>query len=618
MPLLPSSNRPRRLRRCLAGLLLLALAGCNPPEDQAAAGQAASAADAPLETGQRGGTRLINVQALPNSFNPYLGSEQSSLAVINQLFLGLMRIDAAKGGMEPSLAASVSPDAAHKVWTVKLRPGLKWSDGKPLTAEDVVFTYKEIINNPAIANNYRDFWAYQGAPPAVAAKGTDTIVFTLAAPFAPFEHLLAAPILPAHVFRGKTSPGPDGVTPFSRMWGLDAKVQTIVSSGPWKLQTHEPGARLILVPNPQYYEQDAKGQRLPYLTQLIFAEAADPDVALIRFRRGDSDAYLLRPEDYELLEPLQAKEGFTIHNLGPTPSQLFVMLNQSTARRPDGKPLVDPVKAAWFRNPSFREALAHAIDKHAIIQSVYQGRAASQFSHLSRYSPFYDETLKDYQFNPQKSSQLLFEAGFKQNARGELYDAQGHRIAFELTTNSGSPQRDAICALLARAWGGLGVRIDYRPQPFNLISRQLHEAYDWEAMVVGLAGSPIEPHFSASRWKRDGRMHLFNMGSGSGWKGKPTSHEPWEAEMEALYAQAAIATDPTRRKAIYAQAQQLERTNLPFLYLVSELNLLAVRNQLGNARPSVYGGAGMQQLNWNSQYHFEKTGVGKAPVVGDE
>jgi peptide/nickel transport system substrate-binding protein len=600
------SRKPRPFARLALGLLTASFFACKPNQDTTASTQAAPAADAPFELGKPGGTRLITVPALPNSFNPYLGTEQSSLTVINQTFLGLMRIDAQHGKMEPALAASLTPDPSRKVWTIKLRPNLKWSDGKPLTAADVVFTYTQIINNPAIPNNYRDFWAYQGAFPKVEALDPLTLRFTLTQPFAPFEHNLTAPILPKHIFADKVKATADGQVAFNQMWNLGTKVQEIVTSGPWKLAEHQPGSRLTLIPNTYYYERDAKGQKLPYLDKLIFSEVGDADVAMIRFKRGETDAYILRPEDYDQLEPLQKSENFTIHNLGPTPSQLFVTFNQSTAKRPDGKPLVDPIKSSWFRNPAFREALSHALDKNAIIHSIYQGRATSQFSHLSRYNPYYDASLKDYQFNPQRASELLYDAGFRQSAGGELYDRDRHRVIFELTTNTGSPQRDAICALLARNWGRLGIKIIYRPQPFNQLSRQLHESFDWEAMVLGLGGSPIEPHFSSSRWKQNGRMHLFNMGSGSGWSGKPTHFEPWEAEMEKLYAAAAIESDEAKRKGLYAKAQQLEFQQLPFIYLVSELNLLAVRHSLGNARPSVYGGSGLQQVNWNAQNQFLK------------
>lgn len=590
--------------RFLVLLLLSLLLGCEPAEEsRQSVSQQAQASLAPPEQGVPGGARLINLPSLPVSFNPYLSSEQPSLVIGPHLFAGLVRINAATAQMEPALAESITPDASQKLWTIRLRPGLKWSDGQPLSAQDVAFTYNQLMDNPKIPNNYRDFWGPDF--PKVEALDPLTLKFSLRKPFAPFLQTLVAPILPRHVFANSLQPDAQGKLPIYQLWNINAKASQIVGSGPWKLAEIQPGSRLRLQANPYYYERDAAGQSLPYLKELILSEAPDADVSLIRFRRKETDVYFLRPEDYELLAPLAKQENFTIYNLGATPSQQFVMLNQSTARRANGKPVIDPLKAGWFRNPAFRQALAESIDKHAMIQSVYQGRAQVQVGHLSSYNPFFDPQLKDIQYNPQHAHELLFNAGFRQNAQGELFDKAGHAIRFELTSNTGNSQRDAISAILAREWGKLGMRIDYRPRPLNLLSRQIHESYDWEAMILGLAGSPLEPHFSASRWQQNGRMHLFNMGSGPNWHGKPTSHEPWEAEMEALYNQAAVAA-PAKRKQLYIQAQQLERQQLPFIYLVGELNLVAVRNTLGNARPSVYGGSGLLQLNWNSQYHYLK------------
>lgn len=588
-------------------VLLLVLTACEPTEETREPAHAAVSPfrPGPLEIGHPGGDALFMVSSLPNSLNPYLGSEQSSQTVLTQLFIGLTRINALTGKMEPALAQSLTPSKDGLSWTIRLRPGLKWSDGQPLTARDVVFTYQDIIANPHIPNNYRDFWSYQKSFPQIEQLDDRTVRFQLSQPFAPFENNLVAPILPAHVLQDSVRPNAEGQVGFSSRWGIDARPEALVVNGPWQLARFEPGARVRLKPNPHYFETDARGQRLPYLQSLTFLEAPDPNLALIKFAHGETDAYPLRPEDYDQLAPWQGSRNFTIYNLGPSPAQLFVTFNQSSARRADGKPLIESFKSAWFRDLRFRRALALAIDKRALITSVYQGRALSQYSHLSPLNPYYNYQLQDYPHDLATARRLLRQAGFRLRADG-LYDAAGRRVRFELTTNSSSAERDAICAQLRAQWSQLGIAIDYRPRPFNLISRQIHERHDWEALVFGLAGSPIEPHFSASRWKRTGRMHLFNMGSGPAWNGKSTDFSSWEQTMETLYTRAAGTTDPLRRRALYAEAQRIERREMPFIYLVSELNLLAVSNRLGNVRPSAYGGSGLQQLNWGSQYLWQK------------
>ncbi|PIQ27777.1 hypothetical protein COW36_07655 [bacterium (Candidatus Blackallbacteria) CG17_big_fil_post_rev_8_21_14_2_50_48_46] len=585
---------------------------CEPPQEtEISSAPQPSASASPVfvpEIGSPGGIRVVGNTALPNTFNPYLASESSSLAVIYRMFSGLTRLNAATRQIEPDLAESWQESPDHREYTFRLRPGLKWSDGMPLTAADVLFTYEQVINNPGIPNNYRDFWSYQGAFPQLEQLDSLTVRIRLKQPFAPALYNLAAPLVPRHIFQAAVKPDSQGQVVFNHMWGLTSKPTEIVVNGPWQLARYLPGQRVELRPNPHYYEHDAKGQPLPYLKQLVFLDVQDSNTALLKFREGETDTYDLRPEDYELLNPEQAQGKFTIHNLGASPSSLFVMLNQSTALKADGKPLVDPVKSAWFRNLKFRQALSHTLDKQGLIDSVYKGRAAVQTTHLNSHNPYFNPNIPDYGYDPGKARQLLKEAGFKWSDQGVLFDAQGHRVEFELSTNISSPQRDATCALLRREWQKLGIKVNYRPRLLNALINQIHQTLDWEVILMGFAGSSFEPHFSSSRWKRDGRMHLFNLGHPAHWKGqRPTQYEPWEAEMEKLYTEAAVLMAPEERKKLYWKAQELEREHLPFLYTVSELSLLAVRNHLGNIYPTIFGGSGLNQINWNSQYHFLKS-----------
>lgn len=561
------------------------------------------------EAGFFGGERVMGNLSLPNSFNPYLASDSASLSVIYQMFLGLTAYDPLKHKLVPSLAERWQHNPEQTRWTFYLRKGLKWSDGAPLTADDVVFTYNEIINNPKIPNNYRDFWDYQGSFPQITAVDAQTVRFELEKPFAPLLYNLMAPIVPQHIFAKALKADAKGKLPFFTMWGLQAKASEIVVNGPWKLQHYEVGERVILTRNPHYYEHDASGRRLPYLDWMLLLDIQSSQTALLRFRQGELDTFLLDPADYELLAAEQKKGNFTIYNLGPSPSSLFVTFNMSTAVRPDGTPVVDPIKSKWFRDLAFRQALSHLIDKQALIEAVYRGRAVSQYSHLNQHNPFYDTQLKDYQYNPTLARQILKKAGYTWDQQGQLHDSGGHRVSFDLTTNVTSVERDATCSLLSRSWAQVGIDVHYRPTHFSLLVRRLHETYDWDAMMIGLASNSLEPHFSSSRWKLDGRMHIFNMGHKRYWKGQATRYSDWERKMESLYQAAALETDFAARKRLYWQAQELERQYLPFLYTVSELDLIAVRNNLGNIRPSVYGGSGLHQVNWNSAWHFLKPDV---------
>ncbi len=586
-------------------LLCLLLMGCPSQRKDA------KSPDTPLDQVQRdypqigrfGGVRQMGNTALPNSFNPYLASDAASLTVIYQMFSGLTAYDAIQQKLVPALAASWKKNAEGTVYTFNLQPEARWSDGHPLTSADVAFTYNQIINNPLITNNYRDFWAYQGRFPVITALNEKQVRFELDKPFAPMLFNLMAPILPAHIFANDVHPDSRGQLPFLSRWTLNVAPDKVVVNGPWKLKQYVPGERVILEKNPYYYLKDAAGQQLPYLDQMVLADVQNPQGELLRFREGELDTYIMRATDYDLLQTEQEKKNFTIYNLGPTPSALFVMFNQSTARNTAGQPLVDPVKSKWFRNLNFRKALAWSMNKQGLIDSVYKGRAVPQYVHLNQHNPYFDKDLEDYPYDPEGARQLLKAEGFYWK-QGQLYDAEGHAVTFTLTTNASNLERDATCSLLRRQWKALGIRVEYRPVTFSVLVQKMHDTYQWDAMLVGMASNSLEPHFSSSRWRLNGRMHLFNMGHGDRFGDRATTYAPWEQEMERLYEQGARTLDVSTRQEIYARAQRLEYENLPYLYTVSEMNLVAVRNTLGNIRPSIYGGSGLHQVNWNSPYHF--------------
>lgn len=599
----------------LAATLLPVLTGCPAlPEDDASAAVSIDSSKIKSHTlpekyepaiGKRGGMRIVSSVSLPKTFNAALAAETSSTDIIGQMYLGLVSTNPITTEVEPSLAESwtISPD--KRTYTFTLRKDLKWSDGHPLTADDVVFTFNEIIDNKLIPNNYRDGLLVNDQFPKVTKIDTLRVSFTTPVPFVPFLRGLGDPIMPKHVFEGTTKPDKDGRVKFNQMWGLNTDIREIVVNGPWKLADYRPGQWVVLEPNPYYYLKDKQGGSLPYLDKFITIEVQDQSTEIIKYMAKETDALALRAEDYDVLEPLQKKGNFEIVNMGPATGTLFVMFNQSTAQNDKGKPVVDPIKSAWFRNKKFRQALAHAIDKEGMIQSIYRGRALPQFSHISQQNPFYNPNTPQYEYNLAKAAAKLAEAGFKKNANGELFDPEGHRVEFNLVTNAGNTMRDAACAILRRDWGKLGIKVNYQPIQFNIMVQQIDQTLDWEAMMIGLTGSAIEPHFGINTWKLDGRMHMFNMGHPSNWKGKKgTTFEPWEREVLALYEKAAQEFDFEKRKQLYWKSQEIVAENLPFLYTVNQLSLVTYRKNLGNIFPSIHGGSALGVINWNTDVQY--------------
>ncbi|MBF2052597.1 MAG: ABC transporter substrate-binding protein [Candidatus Sericytochromatia bacterium] len=554
------------------------------------------------QIGVRGGKRVVANRGLPNTFNAYLSFETASSDVIGKMYVGLVATDPITTDVHPVLAASwhISPD--RRTYTFKLREGLKWSDGQPLTAEDVVFTYREIINNPDIPNNARDSLLVEDSFPDVNQKDRLTVVITTAKPFAPFLRTLHHPIMPKHILQGTTRPKA-GEVPFNAMWDRNADLSKIVVNGPWRPKSYTPGREVVLERNPHFFRTDKAGNALPYLDEFVIKASDRNRSNWELFEAGEIDAVSLQSEDYA--ELMQRKpEDVQVKNLGSDTGTLFVMFNMSTATDEAGQQVVDPIKSRWFRNVKFRQALAHAINKERMIAEIYRGQATPQYSHVSQQNPFYNANVSRYPYDLKQAARLLTEAGFRRR-EGRLFDDQGHLVEFNLVTNQGNRLRDQACQILSEDWQALGITVNYIQIPFNHMVHQLDQTLDWEAMMVGLTGSAVDAHNGINCWRLDGRMHMFNMGHPSRWTyGKPTRFEPWEQEVQDLYEQAAQEFDPVRRKALYFKAQEVVAAHVPMLYTVNPYSLVAYREYLGNIAPSIHGGFGLNQINWNSEYHY--------------
>lgn len=558
------------------------------------------------EIGRPGGIKSIAAMR-PQTLNPYLSADNDSTDVVGQMFMGLVNTHPLTAELEPGLAESWSLSPDKQTYTLKLRPDLKWSDGHPLTVDDVIFTYTEIINNKHIAHNYRDGMMIQGldgeALPLPQKIDDLTVSFWLPRPFADFLNFMSAPLMPRHVFIGKTAPDALGNVSFLQMWGLDTKPEDLVVCGPWRLHRFVPGECLELSRNPHYYLKDEQGQTLPYLDKLVFIEIDNIEPRIQKFNQGLTDALQVPPE---LLGHIKRKDAH-IYDLGPHTGSQFLMFNLSRACNQEGNPVVEPFKSRWFHTKVFRQALAHAIDKTSLIHHVYHGQAYARDSYIAQQSVFYHSALKRYDYDLFKARSLLKSAGYTWDPQGWLLDPEGRAVTFRLNTVHPDYHFDGMCRLLVWGWGAIGIRVDYQALPFSELMSILDQSLDWDVMLVGMTGSLIKPHANINMWRLDGRMHLFNKGHQGSWKGlHSTCYEPWEHEILALYEQAARESSRKKQQQLYWDAQAIVAEQVPIIPLVSPRVLIAVSDRLGNVCPSLNAGSRLNSVNWNVEQQFVK------------
>lgn len=531
---------------------------------------------------------IISTLGDPKTFNYAFNQEFPHVFLF--LYEGLVDEDGMTGELRPALAESWKFSDDKRRVTFVLRPNLKWSDGQPLTADDVVFTFQDIYTNKDIPTDARDVLRIgeKGLLPAVKKINDRTVEFILPEPFVPFLRSSGLPILPAHALKESLqSRDSNGNLKFLSTWGADTDPTKIIANGPYVMESYVSSQRVVFRRNPYYWRRDPQGNQQPYVERIVWQLVESTDTQVLKFRSGDLDSIGLGPEDFALLKREEKRGKFRIYNGGPRSGTSFISFNLNQARNSRGQNLVDPIKSRWFRTKEFRQAVAHSIDRRKMINNTFRGVGQLQDSPVSVQSPYYlspQEGLKVYDYNPAKAKQLLQSVGFKYNAQGQLFDADGNRVRFNLITNAEAKTRVAMAAQIKQDLEKVGMQVDFAPINFNTLVEKLSTTRDWDCYLLGFTGG-VEPNDGANVWKSTGGLHTFNQGP---QPGQPALQgwvvSDWEQEIDRLFIEGTKEFDEAKRKAIYAKYQQIVQEQLPTIHLVNPIALGAFRDRVQNVK----------------------------------
>ncbi len=528
-----------------------------------------------------GGQLVLSASSDPKTFNAIVASETSSSVVTSILFEGLTREDPFTLKTLPNLAESWSVSMDGLQWIFYLRRDVLWFDGMPFTADDVVFTFRDLIYNPKIPTSSKDIFTVDGKEFKVQKINDYTVSFILPKKFAPFLRSMSQAILPKHALEKFVKEGK-----FSFSWSIDSNPHDIVGTGPFYLDEYHPGERMVFKRNPHYWKHSKEGDALPYLDKLIYLIISDPDASLLKFIDGELDSIGLRGQDYPLIKPMEAKKNFKIYEAGADFGSSFIVFNQNPGlNSTTQKPFMDPIKRSWFENVFFRQAIAHAIDKQKIIQILFNELGFVQDGPMSPSSGFfYNPHVPVYEYSLEKARASLVQGGFVFK-NGLLYDGAGHPVEFNLNTSTSSQHSENIqMAYMIRAdLEKLGIKVNFQPLEFNTLVSKLMASFDWDAIIIGLTGG-VEPHFGKNVWASSGQLHMWN-------PKQKTPATVWEKRLDEIYNQGVEELDENKRKILYDEYQVIAAEQLPMIYTVLGANIFAVRNRFGNLKPSAYAGA---------------------------
>lgn len=551
---------------------------------------------AQCQPGVRGGQLVLGVPGNPRTFNPVLDIDGGSDAVVRLLFSSLVSINMDTQEPEPALAESWSVGQDQKTWTFKLRKNLRWSDGQPLTADDVVFTWNDVMYNPKYNPITYDLFRFGGKNFQVTKVDDLTVRVVTPEIFAPFvEYFGSVQILPRHALRAAAA-----MNQFLNAYGINSNPETIIGSGPFRLKDFEPGKKVVLERNPEYWAVDKNGTRLPYLDSIELLIAGTPDEYQSLFLDGKADAYeTIRPEDTWEFQQATAKGKSRFIDLGVGVERDFLWFNENTGKDPGGKPFVYPVKLKWFRDKKFRQAISCMINREQIISQVYGGRAQAVYGFLSSDNKKWnDADIPRYAYDPARAAALLAEIGMTNHtADGMLEDAQGFPVQFTSLYSVENPARKKMAALIADDLKKFGIRFEPQPVDFVTLRQRINQTMDYESASMGLGGGGVDPASQMNVLESDAPVHQwFPM------QRQPST--PWEARLDVLMDDQMHTLDFARRKKDFDEAQVIWAEELPMISLAAPSMAAAIRSDIANVRPSV---ASAYHVTWNiEELYFSK------------
>jgi peptide/nickel transport system substrate-binding protein len=594
-------------------MVLLATAGCRRTANEAVAYKdeippPAEPLIKQLPSVGRYGGRFVQAETNnPRTFNAMMANETSSTDLTDRLFGFLVDFNLATQEYEPGLAKSweVAPDGV--TWTFHLRKGAAFSDGHPITAEDVLFSF-ELVYDDTLHPAMQDMLQSEGKDFTVTAPDPHTIVINTGKPHAGLLDALCPgnlPIMPKHVLGQSYKDGT-----FAAAYNVSTPPDKLVTSGAWRLAQHVTNEKTVLVRNPYHYAFDQNRQRLPYLDELVVLVVPDQDAADLKFRAGGVDAVDdVKPENYKWYEENQEKGNFTLYDVGASQATHLMWVNLNRVQPPVrgikpthgkrlGEPFVDPVKYEWFKNKDFRRALSMAIDRDALIKGAFYGYGEKNWSQTtSSNKVWHTPDIAKPDYNPSEAKKLLAGMGFKDtNGDGFLEDARGNPVSFMLKTNSSNALRVSMANFIRDDLAKIGIRMTLTPIDFNTLISNIIDNFQYESILLGFQSSvPPTPFGGQNVYRSSGESHFWFIR-----QQKPVT--PEEARIDRALDEMLTSQDRELQKERWKEIQDTMNDQAWFIWLPIQTIKLPVSNRFGNVHPSVMA----HRILWNIDRVFLK------------
>jgi peptide/nickel transport system substrate-binding protein len=513
-------------------------------------------------------TLVASLRSEPTTYNRYKDASAATELLSLLTHATLVRIDRMTGSLEPALAESWTASPDGRTFTLNLRKNVRFSDGTPFTSSDVIFS-ADVVYDAAVASPLASALMVDGKPLDVRAVDDLTVTVTLPSAFAPGLGLLDnLPILPRHKLEAAFKE-----RRFDVAWAVGVPLTDLAGLGPFVLAEHASGQRLTFKRNPNYWRQDEAGIQLPYLDELTIAIVADQNTEAVRMDAGDIDLMAngdLRADDYATFKRAADQGRLRLLDAGIGLDPNLLWFNLTDAARP---------RIPWLHDKRVRQAISFAIDRQAIVDTVYLGAAVPIFGPVSPGNRVWaSASAPRYPHDPAKARTLLASAGFAdRNNDRMLEDAGGKPIRFSVLTQKGHTARERTTAVIQNHLQQVGMMVDVVAlDPTTLVNRW--QQGDYESAYFGTQASSTDPALNLDFWLSSGGFHPWN-------PSQKTPATGWEAQIDRLMARQATAPTLEERQQLFAEVQRIFGEELPAIYFAAPKVTVAVSPRVGNPRP---------------------------------
>jgi peptide/nickel transport system substrate-binding protein len=513
-----------------------------PAAEPPTAAPAAEPTAAPAAAG--GGTLTIGIGGAPDSLNPGAGYLAESFDLWELTYDRAVQMDL-KGQYHPSLAESYTASDDGKTWTLKVRQGVKWHDGKPLTAEDIAFTYNMIIGIEEFGfiKSYTTHF--------VSAEVTDptTVKLTLDAPVGNMEFRLSVIyILPKHIW--EQFKDQKAITEFAN--------EQLIGTGPFSAEEYKQGEFTRLKANKEHFETP------PKIDEVIFKTYANPDALVQALKAGEVDMISELPNT--TIASLKSDASITVVSGGARDLRdiFFNVVTPENCPKDDGKCTGHPA----LKDVKVRQALAHATDKQQMIDVSLLGLGEPGLGLVpNSLGQWYNSSLQDYAYDPEKAKQILEEAGYKDTDGDGIREMPGDaanplRFRFHIPSDILTGAREG--EMIAAMWKEVGVQIDVQVLEADTVTSICCPAFDYDVILWG--------------WSSGADPDLLNVVT-TGEIPTGTSETGYSnPEYDKLFEEQETTLDQAKRKEIIWKMQEIILRDVPYIIPYYDQTVQAYRN----------------------------------------